>query len=261
MELPEIKLLLDQKSNEYNREAFILDDPIQVPHYFSAKEDQEITGFLTSLISWGKRELIIPSAFRMFRMMGDDPYQFVMHAGSEDIKSLHHFTYRTFQKSDLPEMVILLRRLYENEGMESTFSKAFDQSEDAMDAIGKFRKVFLSYPHSKRLEKHISDPTRGSAAKRINMFLRWMVRKDRRGVDLGLWKEIDMGKLCIPLDVHTARVSRALGLLKRRSNDARAVQELTQILSEFRPEDPVYYDYALFGLSKFDGLSSDSSFD
>lgn len=246
----ELKEFLDEKTDRYNRSSFIPTDPIQIPHEFSLKEDIEIMGFLVATIAWGQRQTIINNGKRLIELLGD-PHDFVLHASRGEIEKLSGFTHRTFQRDDLPYFIRSLKNLYLNhEGLEGAFS----QSEDPAQRIYLFRKVFLETPHEKRSEKHLSNPLSGSSAKRLNMYLRWMVRKDQRGVDFGIWNKIDPGSLMLPLDVHTGNVSRKLKILKRKQNDWKSVVEVSGKLRKLDPKDPIKYDFALFGLGAFEGF-------
>jgi len=251
--LEDVREILEQKTREYNRPEFIADDPVSIPHLFSGKEDIEIAGFLSATIAWGQRPTIVKNANRMMQLMSHSPYEFVMNAGTKDLKRISVFVHRTFNGKDFITFVRCLRNLYENHnGMESVFTTSLKQENNMMDAISEFRSVFFTPRHEKRSEKHVSDPKRNSSAKRINMFLRWMVRKDANGVDFGIWKSIPMASLMIPLDVHVGNVARDLQLLHRKQDDRKAVEELTETLRQFDPLDPAKYDFALFGM----GISS-----
>jgi uncharacterized protein (TIGR02757 family) len=244
----ELKGILERKVLLYNTPEFIAPDPVSIPHGFTRKEDIEIAGFLTALISWGRRPAILKAAVRMMHAMDNAPYEFVTGYSDEDLKRLAGFVYRTFNDSDLLFLVEALRWLYrEKGGLETVCTAYFNRQGLIKDAITGLRKELLRVPHLSRSEKHLAAPEKGSAAKRINMFLRWMVRKDNRGVDFGLWKQIPPRALMIPLDVHSGNTARKLGLLKRKQNDWKAVEELTARLRIFDAADPVKYDYALFG--------------
>lgn len=250
----ELKEFLDFKANQYNNKLFIETDPISVPHAFSLKEDIEIAGFLTALISWGNRKSIINNAFRMMRLMDEAPYDFVVNHKKKDLKALSGFVHRTFCGDDLVFLVTALKKIYvDHKGMESVFTLRAT-SDSVIAAIQHLRDIIMQIPHNKRAEKHIADPERGSAAKRLHMFLRWMVRRDKAGVDFGIWKTIPPSALSCPLDVHSGRVARKLGLLCRKQNDARAVIELDTSLRLLDNADPVKYDFALFGLGVFEGF-------
>lgn len=250
----EIKSFLDEKVQQYNTSDFIDSDPVQIPHRFTLKEDQEISGFLSATIAWGNRKMIIKNASKMMDLMGSAPYDFVMESSVEQRERLEGFVHRTFNSEDLSAFVLGLRNIYQNHGgLERVFS--LNQEEDSMQgAISEFKKVFFENMPTHRARKHISDPAVGSAAKRINMMLRWFCREDNTGVDLGIWKCIPTSKLSCPLDVHSGNVARKLGLLSRKQNDGKALLELDQALRQMDPIDPVKYDFALFGLGVFEGF-------
>ena len=240
---------LEESVRHYNRVAFIENDPVSIPHLFTKKEDREISGFFAAVLAWGNRKTIIRNASRLMEQMDGAPYEFVMHHTTNELNRLAPFVHRTFNGGDCMFFIRSLRNIYRShQGMEHIFTKGFRQQSHPAAAIHEFRKVFFMPRHELRTEKHLGDPYRNSASKRICMFLRWMVRTDRDRVDFGLWKQIQPGQLAIPLDVHTARVARALGLLRRKTNDWKAVMELTNALRQLDPADPVKYDFALFGM-------------
>jgi uncharacterized protein (TIGR02757 family) len=242
---------LEEKYLQYNNTDFIGLDPISIPHQYTRKEDIEIAGFLTAVISWGNRTSIVKDANRMLRQMDCSPYLFITEASSADFNSFDSFYHRTFNGQDCIFFLESLKNIYlHHGGLENSFSGV--NRSGMKDAITEFRKLFLEPNHEKRSEKHISDPAKGSSCKRINMFLRWMVRKDKRGVDFGLWTKISPSELYCPLDVHTGNVARKLGMIKRNQNDWKAVEELTLNLQMLDPVDPVKYDFALFGLGIFE---------
>lgn len=248
----EIISFLNYKSNQYNNIKFIETDPIQIPHLFNKKEDVEISGFLTSTISWGNRKSIIKSAEKLIELLDHSPYDFILNHKERDLDTLKPFVHRTFNGIDLIQFVKSLKHIYRNyNGLEEIFRNNI-KDDSLQYAIHKMKKIFFEIPHTNRTKKHISDPMRGSAAKRINMFLRWMVRDDTRGVDFGIWKSISPKYLSCPLDVHTGNVARKLGLIQRKQNDHKAVMELDKKLREFDLIDPVKYDFALFGLGVFE---------
>ncbi len=252
MNKEDLKEFLDAKVDEYNQAVFLQDDPICIPHTFSRKEDIEISAFLTATIAWGNRKSIINSARKMMQLMEDEPYEFVMDYKSSDALKLESFVHRTFNGRDLNTFVRALQNIYmEYGGLEQIFSN-FAEVKSLQPAISRFKEQFFKVPHEKRTTKHISDPEKGSAAKRINMFLRWMVRDNNTGVDFGLWTGLKPAQLSCPLDVHSGRVARKLGLLHRKQNDAKAVAELDKALRKLDPDDPVKYDFALFGLGVFE---------
>lgn len=248
----ELHEFLELKVAEYNRPVFLASDPIQIPHTFSLKQDIEISGFLTATIAWGNRKSIINNATLLMDLMDQAPYQFVMEHTDDDLRSLEAYVHRTFNGSDLQYFIPALKHLYTNHnGLEAVFSK-HAQKNTLQPAITKFKESFFELPHEQRTKKHISDPGKGSAAKRINMFLRWMVRDASTGVDFGIWKSLSPSQLSCPLDVHSGNVARKLGLLTRKQNDAKAVAELDANLRLLDPNDPVKYDFALFGLGVFE---------
>ncbi|HLU51020.1 MAG TPA: TIGR02757 family protein [Flavobacteriaceae bacterium] len=250
--ISELKEFLDEKVWKYNRPEFIETDPIRLPHLFSEKEDIEIIGFLTATIAWGNRKMIINSGKKIVDLMGNSPYDFVINHRDADLEKFSSFVHRTFNGVDLQFFIKSLKNIYENYGgLEKVFSGAVE-NQSLQPAIHRFKKLFFSIEYPMRCEKHISDPLKGSAAKRINMFLRWMVRQDAAGVDFGLWKSISPSVLSCPLDVHSGNVARKLGLLSRKQNDAKALAELDDNLRKLDAQDPVKYDFALFGLGVFE---------
>lgn len=259
MARPELRAFLDEAYDRYATPAFIADDPIQVPRAFARREDAELIGFLTATIAWGQRKTIIANAWKLVRLLDGSPYDFVMHATEGDLAHAAPFVHRTFNGTDLRHFILGLRHLYAaHGGMERAFlpADAAAPLPPMAGMISLFRSRFLEPVHERRTEKHVADPMRGSNAKRINMYLRWMVRPADRGVDLGLWKRIPPSALHVPLDVHTGRVARELGLLRRKQDDWKAVEELTSALRLYDPDDPVKYDIALFGLGVESGKSS-----
>lgn len=252
----EIKELLELKLAQYNEPSFIVDDPIAVPHAFSRKEDIEIAGFLSASIAWGQRPVIIRNAMRLMELMDHQPLDFVVNAGAKDLWPFEQFKHRTFNGIDCRYFLMALGHIYrERGGLEQVFTQAWKNSgEDMGKTIHSFRQVFFESSPPGRTSKHIADPLRGSSAKRINMFLRWMVRKDNRGVDFGIWKGIRPAALCCPLDVHSGNVARKLGLICRNANDWKAVMQLTESLRKMDPHDPVKYDFALFGLGMYENF-------
>lgn len=247
----DLKTFLDQKYEEYHAPAFIDTDPIQIPHLFKEREDIEISGFLTATIAWGQRPTIIKNARRMIEKMDGAPFDFVINHQPEDLSVMDNFVHRTFNAEDLKFFIRSLQYIYTNYGgPEALFSPAKNEP-DIKAGIERFRKAFFSTGHLTRSRKHVSDPLSNSACKRINMFLRWMVRKND-GVDFGIWKSIPAAKLSCPLDVHSGRVARKIGILQRKQNDWKAVEELDHGLRKLDPHDPVKYDFALFGLGVFE---------
>lgn len=248
----ELKEFLDTKVLLYNQPSFIESDPISIPHRFSLKEDIEISGFLAATIAWGNRKSILKNASRMMDLLGNSPFDFVMEHSEDQLDTLDEFVHRTFNGLDFRSFVKGLKHIYTvHDGMEQLFLPA-NKADSLQMQISKFKQVFFEIEHLPRTQKHVSDPARGSAAKRINMFLRWMVRKDASGVDFGIWNTISPALLSCPLDVHSGNVARKLGLLTRKQNDAKALAELDTSLRILDKEDPVKYDFALFGLGVFE---------
>lgn len=248
----EIYQLLEEKFIQFNQTSFIENDPISIPHLFSAKEDIEIAGFLAATIAWGQRKTIVTNARKMIQLMDDAPYDFILHHEGKDLWRLKGFVHRTFNSEDFEFFVKALQHIYINHGgLESVFAR---NAENMQQSIHYFKKVFFEIEHPQRSTKHIADPLKKSSAKRINMFLRWMCRNDKSGVDFGIWKSISPKHLMCPLDVHSGNVARKLGLLTRTQNDWQAVEELTYQLRKFDKNDPVKYDFSLFGLGVFEGF-------
>jgi len=252
LKLNELKEFLDTKVVQYNNPQFLDSDPIQVPHLFAKKEDIEISAFLTATIAWGNRKSIINNAHFLMELLEFDPYNFVLSHNESDLTKLEPFVHRTFNSIDLIYFIKSLRNIYNHYGgLEGAFSQ-YSSEVSTQPAITKFKQLFFELAHPQRTTKHISDPARGSAAKRINMFLRWMVRDNTTNVDFGIWKSISPAILSCPLDVHSGNVARKLGILVRQQNDSKAVTELDSHLRKMDPLDPVKYDYALFGLGVFE---------
>lgn len=259
----ELALLLEEAYARYATPAFIADDPIQVPRAFTERGDAETIGFLAATIAWGQRRTIIANAWKLVHLMDEAPHDFVMNASTAELRRTERFVHRTFNGTDLLGFVRGLRQVYTAHGsIEAAF---LPEKQDAplppmAQMISLFRSRFLEPEHAPRTEKHVANPARGSNAKRLNMFLRWMVRPNDRGVDLGLWQRISPAVLHVPLDVHTGRIARELGLLQRKRDDWKSVEELTAALRRFDPADPVKYDIALFGLgvhgTRWAGISS-----
>lgn len=243
-----IRELLERLHDKYNDTDFIADDPISVPHRFSAREDIEISGFLAATIAWGNRKAIVKSANRMIECMDGTPYDFTMNASERELDSVLGYVHRTFNGGDFRSFILSLRHVFETYGsIGGFFEGEFSHSGDIRTAISKFRSEFFTPCHEPRCEKHLSSIDRGAACKRTNMYLRWMVRRDVRGVDFGLWEGIPMSALYLPLDVHSGNTARALGLLTRRQSDWKSVEEVTANLRLIDKTDPVRFDYALFG--------------
>ncbi len=238
---------LDNWFEEFNTVDFVENDPISIPHNFNKKEDIEISAFFIALMAWGNRVAIIRSGNLLLDLMDHAPADFVLNHKEIDLKRFQNFCYRTLNGSDVQFLVSALQKIYINHGGLELLFIPKSVSDNTFSAIDNFRNVLFQYDHLTRVEKHISNPQKNSACKRLHMFLRWMVRKDDMGVDFGIWNNIIPSQLICPLDVHTARVSRKLGLLTRYQNDRKAAEELTQNLSYLCKEYPVKYDIALFG--------------
>ena len=250
----ELKDFLDSKVVQYNNSRFIESDPIQVPHQFNKKEDIEIAAFLTATIAWGNRKSIIKNAKYMMQLLDNSPYDFVINHQETDLEQLLPFVHRTFNGNDFIQFIKCLRHIYETHlGLENVFSK-HAETNSLQKSIHQLKKVFFEIEHLQRTQKHISDPLKNSAAKRINMFLRWMVRRDNAGVDFGIWTSLSPAQLSCPLDVHSGNVARKLGLLHRKQNDGKALLKLDSALRKLDAQDPVKYDFALFGLGVFEGF-------
>ncbi|NOQ28028.1 MAG: TIGR02757 family protein [Bacteroidales bacterium] len=252
-ELPDIRDFLNEKAEKYNHSDFIETDPIQIPHLFSDKNDIEIAAFFASTIAWGQRVTIIKNMHKLIGLMDHSPYEFIMNSSERDLNRLNYFKHRTFNGEDCKFFVKSLNNIYQKHGgLGELFQKIYLEQNNIFNTLIKFREIFFDIEYPLRTQKHVSNVLKGSSAKRLNMFLRWMVRNDNNGVDFGLWDKISMSDLFLPLDVHTGNVARKLGLLKRKQNDWKAVAEITSILREFDPKDPIKYDFALFGLGVFE---------
>lgn len=255
MNRTELKEFLDQKAIQYHRPEFIESDPIQIPHRFLLKEDIEISGFLAATMSWGNRKMIIGKANELMNRIGNSPFDFVMNYNENQFEKIEDFKHRTINSTDLDFYFRSLKNIYLNHGGLETVFHFSKKDTDSFNAIENFRNKFLEIEHLKRSEKHLSSPVKGSAAKRLNMFLRWMVRTDQQQVDFGIWENISASQLVCPLDLHSGNVARKLGLLKRKQNDWKAAIELNSNLKKMDAKDPVKYDFALFGLGIFEGFS------
>lgn len=252
MDKVELKDFLEYKVNQYNNLDFIENDPIGVPHRYSLKQDIEISGFLVSIISWGNRKAIVKNGHRMMDLLGNSPYDFVMSHKNVDLKRLEGFVHRTFNRIDFVHFIKALRHIYEYKGGIEKIFFEHATADSLQPAIHHFKTIIYGIRHPARTTKHVPDPMNGSAAKKINMYLRWMIRKDNKGVDLGIWKTISQSKLSCPLDVHSGNVARKLGLLIRKQNDSKAVAQLDRSLRLLDKNDPAKYDFALFGLGIFE---------
>ncbi len=247
-----LKDFFDEKVNQYNRPAFIKDDPVCIPHLFSKKTDIEIAGFFAAIFAWGNRTTIIAKSRELMQLMENDPHHFVLHHSAKDLQQLTAFKHRTFNATDLLYCIEFLKYHYTNsKSLESAFTGKGPPEKDGVveKALTDFHNYFFSLDDAPaRTRKHIATPWKGSTCKRLNMFLRWMVRTDKTGVDFGIWKTIKPADLICPIDLHVARVAKRFGLLQRKQIDWLAAKELTEYLRTLDPQDPVKYDFALFGL-------------
>lgn len=246
-----IKQLLDKHCRKYNNKSFIEADPVCIPHLFSKQQDIEIMGLFAAVFAWGQRATIINKCKELINRMDGAPYSFIKEHHEKDLKQLNGFKHRTFNDTDLLYFVYFLHHWYKkNPSLEIAFSRGIQQKDSTVEnGLNEFRRVFFNLDHvPSRTFKHIASPLQHSACKRLNMYLRWMVRKDSNGVDFGIWKNIHTSQLVCPLDVHVQRVALALGLLQRTQSDWKAAVELTEALRLFDAYDPVKYDFALFGL-------------
>ena len=248
MKHEELKELLERLHDAYNNPDFIPDDPISVPHRYASRADREIAGFFAATIAWGNRKAIVCNGHRMMHFMDDSPADFVRNASERELALLSSYVHRTFNGGDLRDFVAALRRMEElHGGIGNFFETRYEATRSIPAVLAGFRREFFASDHAPRCEKHLSSIEKGAACKRLCMYLRWMVRRDDRGVDFGEWRRIPMSALYLPLDVHVGEMARALGLLNRRQNDWRAVGELTAALRAFDAEDPCRYDFSLFG--------------
>jgi uncharacterized protein (TIGR02757 family) len=260
VERNEIYELLEEYYDYFDRKTFIEDDPIQIPHFYAKDEDIEIAGFFSAILAWGQRPVIIRNTRKLLESMPDGPFEFLVNAEDYQLESFYDFKHRTFNGTDCIFFLKSLQNIYKNHGgLKGVFEEGFSLYNNIPDTIRHFRNVFFSIPFPGRTLKHLPDLDKGAAAKRINMYLRWMVRRDERGVDFGLWEKIPPSALYIPLDVHSGSVARELGLLARKQNDWKAVNKLTLKLREFDSDDPVKYDYALFGLGAMGKKADDNN--
>jgi uncharacterized protein (TIGR02757 family) len=250
----ELKEFLDYKVDQYNTKSFVEPDPISIPHRYTLKEDIEIAGLLVAIISWGNRKLIVENGHKMMNLIGNSPYDFVMSHKQSDFEKLEYCIYRTLNKTDLSYILKGLKHVYKSHGGIEEVFKRNATVDSLQPAIHQFKKTLFEIPHTPRTQKHIPDPMKGSAAKKINMYLRWMIRKDNKGVDFGIWNSIPQSILSCPLDLHSGNVARKLGLLTRKQDNAKAVLELDISLRKLDSLDPVKYDFALFGLGIFENF-------
>lgn len=248
--LQDFTQFLNDKVKEYNRPSFIEADPVCIPHLFSKQQDIEIAGFFAAIFAWGNRTTIIQKSKELMQLMHMAPHDFVLHASAKDLRKLETFKHRTFKADDLFYFIDFFKEHYStHQSLETAFSKGIQANDETIEqGLIHFRNYFFAAEHLKRTEKHISSPQMNSSCKRLNMYLRWMVRKDKGGVDFGIWKKIKQAQLICPLDVHVARVARRFNLLHRKPTDWTAALELTSYLRKMDATDPVKYDFALFGL-------------
>lgn len=255
MKTSELKKFLDHSYLKYNNSSFISSDPISIPHRFSQKQDIEISGFWVAILAWGQRKTIINKGLDLMQMMDNAPFDFVLNHTDSDLEKVITFKHRTFNSTDTLYFIDFFKRFYtKHDSLEEAFVPSDQDSTINMkQVLSRFHRLFFDVEYApERTRKHVATPDRNSACKRINMFLRWMVRNDERGVDFGLWKRISTSQLICPCDVHVERTARNLGLVSRKQTDWKMAVELTENLKKFDPEDPVKYDFALFGLSVMD---------
>ncbi|MBI1341949.1 MAG: TIGR02757 family protein [Terrimonas sp.] len=246
-----LQSLLEEKVRAYNRVSFIEKDPVSIPHLFSRKQDIEIAGFFAAIFAWGARPTIINKSKELMHLMDGHPYQFITQHQEKDLKKVLHFKHRTFNSTDLLYFISFLQQHFRiHDSLESAFTNWMSAKDKNIEtALNGFYQYFFSLDDvPARTRKHIASPGKGSTCKRLNMFLRWMVRKDNKGVDFGIWKNIQPSQLICPIDLHVARVARSLGLIRREQTDWQTALELTAGLRKLDPVDPVKYDFALFGM-------------
>jgi uncharacterized protein (TIGR02757 family) len=251
MNQKELKIFLNKKVEQYNQPFFIADDPISIPHQFTQQQDIEIAGFFAAILAWGNRKSIINSCNKLMQLMNNQPYLFCLHHSDKDLKQLLKFVHRTFNATDLLYCIEFFKRLFStNNTLETAFAKCMNKTDETIEngLIGFHNYFFSLQDFPERTKKHIASPHKKSACKRLNMYLRWMVRDSKTGVDFGIWKTIKPSQLIIPIDVHVSRVAKKLGILNRTQNDWQAATELTAYLKILDAKDPVKYDFALFGL-------------
>ncbi|WP_420851735.1 TIGR02757 family protein [Pontibacter litorisediminis] len=249
-EISSVKALLDDRVDKYNRPSFIPNDPVSIPHRFSKKQDVEISGFFAAILAWGQRKTIINNCMKLMDLMDNAPHDFILHHQEQDLQRFLGFKHRTFNDTDLLYLLHFFRWYYSrHESLETAFAGEQHELQTQQERLVHFHNLVFSLEDApQRTRKHIATPARKSACKRLNMYLRWMVRRDDRGVDFGIWRNMPMSDLICPCDVHVERVARRLGLITRKGMDWETAEELTAHLRTFDPADPVKYDYALFGL-------------
>ena len=256
MNKKDIAEFLEEKYIQYNNSNFIEDDPVKIPHEYTKIEDIEIAGLFASILAWGNRKSIIKNAYSILERMDNSPHEFILNHSNDDLKVLEGFKHRTFNSIDATTFVKSLNKIYNQHGsLGKYFGEKFNTLNDQAEVLSTFKADFFETAFAERSKKHLPDPLKGSAAKRMCMYFRWMVRKDQNTVDLGIWNDlIPTSKLHLPLDVHTGNVSRSLGLLQRKQNDWKAVSEITSELILIDPNDPVKFDFALFSLGVNEGF-------
>ncbi len=255
MNLNKLQAFLDERVQRYEHPDFILNDPIQIPHRYTKKQDREIAGLFAATLAWGQRTTIIRNCLRLMEWMDDAPHDFILHHQEQDRERFLGFVHRTFNDTDLLYFLEFLQHFYRKaDSLETLFLPDSTLEVPMETGLKRFHDSFFSLPFAPdRTQKHIATPAKKSACKRLNMYLRWMVRPADKGVDFGIWKQINTSDLICPLDTHVHRVASGLGLLSRKQADWQAAVELTEVLKHMSPEDPVQYDYALFTLGELEG--------
>ena len=255
----ELRELLERLHDKYNRPEFIECDPISVPHRYAGRADREIAGFFAATIAWGNRKAIVANGHRMMRCMDDAPADFVRNASDRELATLETYVHRTFNGQDFTDFVMAMREICRKWGsVGELFQSAYERSGDMAKVFSEVRRDFFGVEHNPHCEKHLSSIDQGAACKRLNMYVRWFVRRDDRGVDFGEWTRIPMSALYLPLDVHSGNMGRELGLLRRKQSDWKATVEITESLRRFDAADPVRYDFSLFGAG-VDGFLKDNN--
>lgn len=245
-----IKEILDNALQIYHNHKFIEYDPISIPHKFTLKQDIEIAAFFSAIFAWGSRKIIISKANMLMELMQNEPYNFILYHTKKDILSLKHFKHRTFTYEDLKYFLYFLQKHYQqNSSIESAFT--IGNTSNMFEILRNFRNYFFSFPHLHRTEKHVANVEKNASCKRLNMLLRWMVRKDNHGIDFGIWDKIKPSDLICPLDIHVSRVAFDLGIITTNNSDWKNAIALTHFLKKMNPQDPILYDYALFSLGAF----------
>lgn len=246
----QLKDFFDEKLRSYNCPAFIPDDPICIPHLFKNKQDIEIAGLFAAVFAWGNRTTIIQKSKELIQRMDGSPFDFVLHHTAKDLQNIQGFKHRTFTEDDIFYFIHFLHHHYlEHDTLESAFTRGMQKQDETIElGLVAFKKYFFRHEHLRRTQKHISSPEQNSSCKRLCMYLRWMVRCDKQGVDFGLWRSIKPAQLVCPIDLHVARVAKRFGMMQRKQPDWQAALELTAHLRNFDAKDPVKYDFALFGL-------------